>query len=122
MRPFLVLFMIYAGMLIFLIAGHDSILLPGSLGLFAVLMLGNLLGNSFARSHYLEIGFHKGYFYMRSAYDIAYQKNLRFYPLPYANASKDASVIYVNYIDQIVKLPAEDWENWEDLWQVFSYS
>ena len=120
MRPYLILFLIFAGMIITLLAEHEPVLLPGIIGIFAIIIVGNILGTSLAKSQYLEIGFQEGYFYMRSAYDIGMRKNLRFYPLSYANATRDGSTIYVNYIDQVVKIRHDDWSQWPELWAMFS--
>lgn len=120
MRPYLILFLIFAGMLVFLLADHQPVLIPGVIGIFVVIIGGNILGTANAKGNYLEIGFEDGYFYMQSAYDLAFKKNLRFYPISYSNATRDGTTIYVNYIDQVVKIRHDDWNEWPELWAVFS--
>ena len=114
-RPLLICFAIFAAMLLFLMARHDAVLLPGIIGVFAVVVLGNFLGTTNAKSQFLEIGFADGYFYLQSAYDIAFKKDLKMYPITYANAIRKGDTLHINYIDQNIKLNREQWENWYDI-------
>lgn len=115
-RPILILFLLYSGMLLFLLAERSPILIPGIMGLFVVTIFGNIFGTSLAKGHFLEIGFSDNFFYLRSAFDIARNKNLKFYPLVYASAQRQGNIIHLNYIDQTIKLKAEDWEKWDEIW------
>jgi hypothetical protein len=120
LRPTLVLFSIFAGMLLILIWKHEPVLIPGLIGLFVVLVVGRMLGESFAKSNFLEIGFDGYFFYMRSAWDIVNKKNLKYYPVAYANPVRNQEGISINYIDHTVKLKMADWERFEEIWASFN--
>lgn len=119
-RPTLIFFALFGVVLLYLLARHQSIVLPGIIGALLVVVLGNYFGYASAKSSYMEIGFVDEYFFMKSAYDVAYDKNLKFYPRSYANPTREGSTIYVNYIDHVVRLKADEWENWNGLWQMFN--
>jgi hypothetical protein len=120
LRPTLILFIVFAGILLLLLSRHEPVMIPGLSGLFIVLIIGNVLGDSFARSDFLEIGFENHFFYMRSAYDIVNKKNLKFYPLVYANPVISADGMSLNYIDHTIKLHKADWEKFDELWAAFN--
>jgi hypothetical protein len=115
-RPYVVLFVGLVIAIIYALAKHFPILWLGFGGTFFVLIAGNFLGLAFARSNFLEIGFEGKFFYLRSAYDIAFRTKLRYYPLEYANATLEPDKMYLNYIEQTVKLKREDWEAWNEIW------
>lgn len=121
LRPTLFLFLIFAGMLLVLMARHEPVIVPGVAGIFIVLVVGNILGDSYARSAYLEIGFENHFFYMRSAYEIVNNKNLKYYPVAYANPVMSADGLTINYIDHSIKLKKADWERFEEMWAAFNF-
>jgi hypothetical protein len=117
LRPFALLFVIFAMMLVYMISRHLPILLFGVLGSFFVVVAGNFLGDVIAKAQFMEIGFQDDFFYMRSAYDIAHQKNLKFYPLSYANVTREGDSIMLNYIDRTVRLRRDEWPDIQGLWE-----
>jgi hypothetical protein len=119
-RPYLLLTSILGIVLLLLLAQHKPVLWPGVIGTFTIIFLGNLLGKLFAKAHFLEIGFSEEYFYMRSAYDIAYKTDLKLYPLAYSNATKQGQNILLNYIEQNVKVNRFEWKEWDELWYNFN--
>jgi hypothetical protein len=120
LRPTLFLFLIFAGMLLVLMARHESVIIPGIAGIFIVLLIGNVLGDSYSRSDYLEIGFENNFFYMRSANEIVNKKSLKYYPIIYANPVMGHDGLTVNYIDHSIKLKRADWNNFEEIWSAFN--
>jgi hypothetical protein len=119
LQPLMLFLGFYALMLVYLIAGHKAVLWPGIGGILISAVLGTFFGMTRARAAFLEIGFSGDFFYMRSAYEIAFQKNYKYYPLQYANITREGSNIYLNYIEQTVRLHREDWEHWNTLWERF---
>jgi hypothetical protein len=117
LTPLLIFLAAYGGMIIYLMANHIPLLWYGVIGGIIMALLSNFFGNVNARANYLEIGFSEEHFYLRSAYDIAYKQNLKFYPLAYANATMEKNIIYINYIEQTIKLRQEDWRDFYEIWQ-----
>ena len=115
-RPYLLLTGIFGIIILVMISRNQSILWVGLVGSFAIIFIGNMLGQLYAKNAFLEIGFSEEYFYMRSAYDIAYQKDLRLYPILYANATRYGDTIMLNYIEQNVKIRRGEWQQWDELW------
>lgn len=115
-RPYLFFISIFGIMLLFLISRHEPILFPGVIGAFLVVILGTYLGQIYAKGRYVEIGFMGEYFYMRSAYDIAYGLDNKLYPLSFAHPTRSGGDILLNYIEHSVKLRPEDWAGWHDIW------
>jgi len=122
LQPTLILLGLYCGMIIYVMAWHLPLLWYGIIGGIVLALLSNFFGQVNARSSYLEIGFDGDYFYMRSAYDIAYKQNLKFYPLAYANATIERDTIYLNYIDHVIRLRREEWPQWHEIWQELTVS
>jgi hypothetical protein len=120
-RPYLFLISVFGIMLLFLLSQHDAVLVPGVIGAFTVVILGNYLGQIYAKGHYLEIGFVGDYFYMRSAYDIAFRTDNKLYPLSYAHPTRSGGDIFLNYIEHSVKLRPEDWKDWNEIWYVLHH-
>ena len=120
-RPLLFLTTILGIVLLVLLSQHKPILWPGVIGCFIVVALGNLLGNLYAKNAFLEIGFSDEFFYMRSAYDIAHQKDFKMYPLAYANATRQGDTIMINYIEQNVKIRYAEWREWGEIWNSLHY-
>lgn len=120
-RPYLMLTAIFGIILLVLISQHKPVLWPGIIGSFTIIFLGNMLGQLYAKNAFLEMGFSEEYYYMRSAYDIAYKKDLRLYPIVYANATRQGDTIMINYIEQNVKIRRADWRDWEEVWYRFHY-
>jgi hypothetical protein len=117
LAPLLILLALYGGMLVYLLATHVHLLWYGIIGGIILALLSNFFGKVNARSHFLEIGFSEEHFYLRSAYDIAYKQNLKYYPIAYANATMERNIIYINYIEQTVKLRQEEWRDFYAIWQ-----
>jgi len=115
--PYTVLFVILVMAMIYLLTKRMPVLYPGFIGVFIVLLLGNLIGNARAKSNFLEIGFDGDQFYLRSSYDIAYKTNLKFYPLQYSNATIQGNSIMLNYIEQTIEIRRSEWENWNEIGQ-----
>jgi hypothetical protein len=120
LTPLLVLLGLFGAMIIYLLANHVQLLWYGTIGGICLALLSNFFGKINARASYLEIGFSEEFFYLKSAYDIAYNQNLKYYPLAYANATMERNTIYINYIEQTVKIRREDWEKWHEIWAVFN--
>ena len=120
LTPLLILLGMFGAMIIYLMANHIPIFWYGIIGGIVLAFLSNFFGQVNARSSYLEVGFSEEFFYLRSAYDIAYQQNLKYYPINYANATIEKNVILINYIEQTVKIRQEDWQNWHEIWQKFN--
>ena len=116
LQPLLILLVMYCGMIVYLMAHQVQLLWYGIIGGIIMALLSNFFGQVNAKSSYLEIGFSDDHFYLRSAYDIAYRQNLKYYPTAYANATMENNIIYLNYIDQTIKLRREDWLNWYEIW------
>ena len=114
--PYLVLLGLFGMIMLYLIANHNEILIPGLTGGFAVIILGQYFGLTNARSHFVEIGFSETHFYLQSAYDSAFNQNLKLYPLIYSNAVLDNGVIFLNYIDHTIRLRANDWPDWQEIY------
>ncbi len=119
-RPYLMLTAILGIILLVLLGQHKPVLWPGVIGSFVIIFLGNMLGQLYAKNAFLEIGFSEEHFYMRSAYDIANRKDLRLYPIMYANATRQGDTIMINYIEQNVKLRRHEWQQWHELWFNFT--
>jgi hypothetical protein len=115
-RPYLFFIAVYGMMLLFLLSQHRSMLWPGVIGAFTVVILGNYLGLLFAKGRYLEIGFMGEFFYMRSAYDIAHGTDRKLYPLSYAHPTRTGGDIVLNYIEHSVKIRPHEWDNWNEIW------
>jgi hypothetical protein len=116
-KPFITGIGVLSVILFILLAKHRSLLWPGVIGIFAVTIFSNFFGILKAKAHFLEIGFKDQFFYMASAYDIAFKKEVHFYPLAFANASREGqNVLYINYQGQIVRLRAENWPALEEIW------
>jgi len=120
LKPLLILLGLFGAMIIYLMANHIQLFWYGVIGVVMLALLSNFFGNINARSHYLEMGFSDQHFYLRSAYDIAYNQNLKYYPISYANATLERNAIVINYIEQTVKIRQEDWEKFYEIWQQFS--
>ncbi|MGZ5243719.1 MAG: hypothetical protein ACXWEY_09765 [Bacteroidia bacterium] len=120
-RPYLMLTAIFGIVILVLISQHKPVLWTGIIGSFAIVFLGNMLGQLYAKNAFLEMGFSEEYYYMRSAYDIAYKKDLRLYPIVYANATRQGDTIMVNYIEQNVKIRHAEWKEWEEVWHRLHY-
>lgn len=116
LTPLLILLAMYGGMIIYVLAQHAQLLWYGIIGGIVMAALSNFFGRINARSAFLEIGFSEEHFYLRSAYDIAYKQNLKFYPIAYANATMERNVIFINYIEQTVKIRQEDWRDFYGIW------
>ena len=106
-------------LIIYLLAQGRSILIPGVAGIFCIVILGQFFGAMRSRNKFLEIGFLEDSFYLRSAYDVIFDKNLRLYPLAYANPVEQNGVITLNYIDHPVHLRRDEWESWDEIWMRF---
>jgi hypothetical protein len=115
--PLLIFLAVYGGMIVYLMANHIPLFWYGIAGGIILALLSNFFGKVNARASYLEIGFSEEHFYLRSAYDIAYKQNLKYYPIVYANATMEKNIIYINYIEQTVKLRQEDWRDFYEIWQ-----
>lgn len=107
---------IFGIIILVLLSRNQSILWVGLIGSFAIIFIGNMLGQLYAKNAFLEIGFSEEHFYMRSAYDIAYQKDLKLYPIMYANATRQGDTIMLNYIEQNVKIRRGEWQQYDELW------
>jgi len=116
LQPLLILLAIYCSMIIYLMAWHIPLLWYGIIGGIVLALLSNFFGKINARSSFLEIGFAEDHFYLRSAYDIAYKQNLKYYPLAYANATMERDTIFINYIDHTIRLRRDDWDQWHEIW------
>ena len=116
LQPLLILLALYCCMVIYIMAWHLQLLWYGIIGGIILALLSNFFGTVNARASYLEIGFDEHHFYLRSAYDIAYKQNLKFYPLAYANATIERDTIYLNYIDHTIRLRRDDWAQWHEIW------
>src|SRR5438045_9183872 len=90
---------LYGMAIIYMVARHSEILIPGLIGGFATIILANYFGLTNARSHFVEIGFSESHFYLRSAYDAAFNQNLNLYHIEYSNVVVDIELIFLNYIE-----------------------
>ena len=120
LKPLLILIAIFGGMILYLMANHIPMLWYGVIGGIVLAALSNFFGSINAKAHFLEIGFAENHFYLRSAYDIAHNQNLKFYPVAYANATIERNAIVINYIEQTVKIKQEDWSKWHEIWAQFN--
>lgn len=107
---------VLAAILFVLLARHYSLLWPGIIGIFAVTIFANFIGLLKTKANFVEIGFKDEFFYMVSVYDIAFKKEVHYYPLNFAAPSREGANIYINYQGQIVRLKHEDWQDWEEIW------
>ena len=107
---------LYGMIIIYMLARHTEILIPGLVGGFATIILANYFGLTNARSHFVEIGFSESHFYLKSAYDAAFNQNLKLYPIAYSNVVVDKELIFLNYIDHTIRLRTADWPEWQEVY------
>jgi hypothetical protein len=105
-----------------LLARHLQILWFGIGGLFATVIMSNIAGAINAKANFVEIGFNGGFFYIASVYDIAFQSEIEYYPLAFANISNEGGSLYVNYKGRMIRLKKEEWTNWQELYFAFEMS
>ncbi len=122
-RAYLLFFALWACGLYLYIANNLPLLWYGIGGIFAVFLLSNAAGVIQSKMQFVEIGFSGNFFYMVNVYDIAFNKEIRYYPSTFANANKDGVNMYVNYHGQVIRLKREDWQlEWDELFTAFYLS
>lgn len=105
--------------LLYQLAQRSAIFIPGVTGVFATILLANLLASVQMQRTKAEAGFYEGHFYLRNVYEVAVGQEAAFFPLPYANAQLKGEYLYVTYFDTIYTLWKEEWQQWDDLLYYF---
>ena len=114
-RPYVILLCFYSAMLYVLLARHQSLLLPGIIGLFSVTLIANVFSLINMRKKIVEIGIDGEHFYLVNLCDIAFRTKVEFYPKRFAGLHRDAGSIYFNYKGEFVRLQNEDWDEVEEI-------
>ena len=120
-RAYLFFFALWACGLYLFIANHMPVLGYGIIGIISVFLLSNLAGMVQSKMQYVEIGFSGAFFYMVNVYDIAFEKEIQYYPSSFSNAARDGFAMHINYHGQIIRLKREDWPEWEELFAAFYF-
>ena len=120
-RAYLFFFTFWAAGLYVIIARHMPVLWYGVGGIFAIFFLSNIGGMVKAKMQYVEIGFRGEFFYMVNIYDIAFKKEISYYPMTFANVSREGLNMFINYHGQIIRLKRDDWSNWNELYSAFFF-
>jgi hypothetical protein len=120
-KPFLGMLTVWGAYLYLLLARHEPLFWPALLGLMLIVFLANLLGLLNLRRTYVQVSFQGEFFYIASVYDIAFRKQAEYYPLQFANAFVERSILQVNYKGQFIPLRREEWPEWDRLHEIFKY-
>ncbi|MEM9936251.1 MAG: hypothetical protein AAF824_21685 [Bacteroidota bacterium] len=98
------------------VASGQSILWLGLIGALAAMGLGNVFAYAKLKRTYAEIFFLESHFSLISLYEIQYQPHNHVFPLRYANARHEGDRISLTFLDQIITLKREDWEDFDLIW------
>jgi hypothetical protein len=111
-------FIVMLGAVLRINAGKD-ILLFALIGEGVAIFLGNVLSTAAMKRKIAEVLFVSESFSLISVHDLVYKSPPLSFPLKFANPVRMGDTIQVHYLDQVLTLKKEDFDDFDLIWNWF---
>ena len=101
---------------------RQDVLLVGMIGSVLAVVLANFSAYVVLHKRNAEIFFVNDNFSLISVYDILYEVPHKAFPLKFANPTRTEDEIQIHFVDQIMTLKREDWEEFDLFWNWLNQS